>query len=253
MEATLEFEMLRDTSVAEMVAEESTKELDDILDEVVNLAENIVGQKPVLDNMIADGEKAVDEIDFAMQTGDYLELEIDLPRETTEPQAKTTPLAEETESAFDALIDVENEVMAALAKEVVANDPGDSLLAVAGEDSEDTDTEKSLAEDSNTREEGVCNAPVENTVSNETYDNLPAYNEQSSEDFLAVQESESKVEDVSAPVGEASTPQGSNDQLADVLGKKIEVTVARLVEERLSVLVEGAILEKLDTIFASIG
>jgi len=75
MEATLGFEMLRDTSVSETVDEESIKELDDILDEVVNLAENIVGQKPVLDNMIADGEKAVDEIDFAMQTGDYLELE----------------------------------------------------------------------------------------------------------------------------------------------------------------------------------
>ena len=224
MEATLEFEMLRDTSVAEMIAEETTKELDDILDEVVNLAETIEDQKPVLDNIVADGEEAVDETDFAMQTGDYLELEIDLPMEATEPQAKTTPLAEETESAFDALIDAENEVMAALAKEVRANGSGDSLLTVAGTDSEDTDIEKSLAEDSNTREESVCDAPAEN-----------------------------KVEDVSAPVGEASTPQGSNDQLADVLGKKIEVTVARLVEERLSVLVEGAILEKLDTIFASIG
>jgi type III secretory pathway component EscV len=252
MEATLGFEMLRDTSVSETVAEESTKELDDILDEVVNLAENIVGQKPVLDNMVADGEKAVDETNFAMQTGDYLELEIDLPMETTEPQTKTTPLAEETESAFDALIDVENEVMAALAKEVVANDPGDSLLAVAGKDSEDKDTEKSSAEDSNTREEIVCNAPVENTVSNETYDKLPAYNEQSSEDFLGVQESESKVEDVSAPVGEASTPQGSSDHLTDMLSKKIEATIARLVEERLSIIVERCIAEKLERILANI-
>ena len=253
MEATLDFEMLKDTSVAEMVAEEATKELDGILDEVVNLAETIEDQKPVLDNMVADGEEAVDETDFAMQTGDYLELEIDLPMEATEPQAKTTPLAEETESAFDALIDAENEVMAALAKEVGANGSGDSLLTVAGTDSEDTDTEKSLAEDSNTREESFCDAPAENTVSNETYDELPAYNEQSSEDFLGVQESVSKVEDVSAPVGEASTPQGSSDQLTDMLSKKIEATIARLVEERLSVLVEGAILEKLDTIFASIG
>jgi type III secretory pathway component EscV len=253
MEATLEFEMLKDTSVAEMVAEEATKELDGILEEVVNLAETIEGQEPVLDNMVADGEEAVDETDFAMQTGDYLELEIDLPMEATEPQAKTTPLAEETESAFDALIDVENEVMAALAKEVGVNDPGDSLLTVAGTDSEDTDTEKSLAEDSNTREENVCDAPVENTVSDETYDKLPAYNEQSSEDFLGVQESESKGEDVSAPVGEVFTPQGSSDQLPDMLGKKIEATIARLVEERLSIIVEGAILEKLDTIFSSIG
>ena len=253
MEATLGFEMLRDTSVSETVDEESIKELDDILDEVVNLAENIVGQEPVLDNMVTDGEEAVDETDFAMQTGDYLELEVDLPMEATEPQTKTTPLAEETESALDALIDAENEVMAALAKDAGVNDPGDSLLTVADTDSEDTDTEKSLAEDSNTREESVCDAPAENTVSNETYDKLSAYDEQSSEDFLGVQESESKVEDVSAPVGEASTPQSSSDQLTDMLGKKIEATVALLVEERLSVIVEGAIAEKLDTIFSSIG
>ena len=253
MEATLEFEMLRDTSVAEMIAGEATEELDDILDEVVKLAETIGGQEPVLDNMVTDGEEAVDETDFAMQTGDYLELEVDLPMEATEPQTKTTPLAEETESALDALIDAENEVMAALAKDAGVNDPGDSLLTVAGTDSEDTDTEKSLAEDSNTREESVCDAPAENTVSNETYDKLSAYDEQSSEDFLGVQESESKVEDVSAPVGEASTPQSSSDQLTDMLGKKIEATVALLVEERLSVIVEGAIAEKLDTIFSSIG
>jgi hypothetical protein len=253
MEATLEFEMLSDTSVAEMIAEETTKELDDILDEVVNLAETIEDQKPVLDNIVADGEEAVDETDFAMQTGDYLELEIDLPMEATEPQAKTTPLAEETESAFDALIDAENEVMAALAKEVGANGSGDSLLTVAGTDSEDTDTEKSLAEDSNTREGSFCDAPAENTVSNETYDELPAYNEQSSEDFLGVQESVSKVEDVSASVGEASTPQGSSDQLTDMLSKKIEATIARLVEERLSIIVERSIAEKLEGILANIG
>ena len=253
MEATLGFEMLRDTSVSETVDEESIKELDDILDEVVNLAENIVGQEPVLDNMVTDGEEAVDETDFAMQTGDYLELEVDLPMEATEPQTKTTPLAEETESALDALIDAENEVMAALAKDAGVNDPGDFLLTVAGTDSEDTDTEKSLAEDSNTREESVCDAPAENTVSNETYDKLSAYDEQSSEDFLGVQESESKVEDVSAPVGEASTPQSSSDQLTDMLSKKIEATIARLVEERLSIIVERSIAEKFDTIFSSIG
>jgi len=220
MEATL----LKDTSVAEMIAGEASKELDDILDEVVNLAETMKAEKLIVDNVVADGEEAVDETDFAMQTGDYLELEMDLPLEATEPQAKTTPLAEETESAFDALIDVENEVMAALAKDAGVNDPGDSLLTVVGKDSEDTDTEKSLAEDSNTREESVCDAPAEN-----------------------------KVEDVSAPVGEACTPQSSSDQLTDMLSKKIEATIARLVEERLSIIVERSIAEKFDTIFSSIG
>jgi hypothetical protein len=252
MEATLDFEMLRDTSVAEVVAEKATKELDDILDEVVNLAATVEAENSILDNIVTDGEEAVDETDFAMQTGDYLELEIDLPMEATEPQTKTTPLADETESSLDALIDVENEVMVALAKETGANDSGDSSSTVTDKDSEHKDTEKSLAEDSNTREEGVCNAPVENTVSNETYDKLPAYNEQSSEDFLGVQESESKVEDVSAPVGEASTPQSSSDQLTGMLSKKIEATIARLVEERLSIIVERSIADKFERILANI-
>ena len=252
MEATLEFEMLSDTPIAEMVAEETTMEVDDILDEVANLAETMEVDETVFDNVVADGEEAVDETDFAMQTGDYLELEIDLPLETTEPQAKTTPLAEEAESAFDALIEVENEVMAALAKEVVANDPGDSLLAVAGKDSDDKDAEKSLAEDSNTREEGVCNAPVENKVSDETYGKFPANNEQSPADFLADQELESEVEDASAPVVEASTPHSSSDHLTDMLSKKIEATITRLVEKRLSIIVERSIADKLERILANI-
>jgi hypothetical protein len=174
MEATLEFEMMRETSVAEMVAEGGTKELDDILEEVVNLAETLGSQNLAVDTMVAAGEEAVDETDFALQTGDYLELEIDVPMEATEPHAQTTPLAEETESALDALIDVENEGMAALAKEAGAHDPGDSF------------------------------------------------------------------------------PQSSGAQLTDVLSKKIEATIARLVEERLSGIVERSLAEKLKRILANI-
>jgi hypothetical protein len=251
MEATLDLDVLSKSPTGEIVAEETTEELDDILDEVVNLAEIIEGQKHVLDNMVPE-EEAVDETDFAMQTGDYLELEIDLPTEATESQAKITSLAEETESALDALIDAENEFMDALAKEAWANGARDSSLRVTGKDSESKDTEKSLAENLNTREEGVCDAPAENTVSEEKSDKLPAYNEQSSDDFLVDQELESEVEDVSAPVGEASTAQVSIDQLTDVLSKKIEATIVRLMEKRLSVIVERSIAETLEKILANI-
>jgi len=252
MEATLDLDVLSKSPTTETVAEETTEELDDILDEVVNLAETVEAEDSVLDNMVAAGEEAVYETDFAMQTGDYLELEIDLPMETTESQAKKTPLAEETESALDALIEAETEVMDALAKEAGANDAQDASSTVTDKDSESKDTEKSLAEDLNTREEGVCDAPAENTVSEEKSDKLPAYNEQSSDDFLVDQELESEVEDVSAPVGEISILQSSTDQLADVLNKKIEMTVSRIVEEQLSVIVERSIAEKLEKILANI-
>ena len=61
-----------DEGFVEMPAEGLDAQLDDILDEVVDLAETMVGQEPVLDKMVAEGEEAVDETDFAMQTGDYL-------------------------------------------------------------------------------------------------------------------------------------------------------------------------------------
>ena len=252
MEATLDFDVLSKSPTEEIVAEETAEELDNILDEVANLAVTVEAENSILDNMVPDGEEAVDETDFAMQTGDYLELEIDYPMEATEPQAKITSLAEETELALDALIDVENEIMASLVKEAGANDSGDSSSTVTGKDSEDKDSEKSLAEDLNRSEESVCDAPVENTISEETSDKLPAYNEKSSDDFLVDQESESEVEDVSAPVGGGSIPQGSIDQLADVLSRKIEMTVSRLVEEQLSILVERIVTDKIKGIFATI-
>jgi hypothetical protein len=251
MEATLDLDVLSKSPTGEIVAEETTEELDDILDEVVNLAEIIEGQKHVLDNMVPE-EEAVDETDFAMQTGDYLELEIDLPTEATESQAKITSLAEETESALDALIDAENEFMDALAKEAWANDSRDSSSTVTGKDSEDKDTETSLAEELNRSEENVCDAPVENTVSDETSDKLLAFNEKSSKDSLVARDSESEVQDVSAPVGEASIPQVSIDQLTDMLRMKIDATIARLIEERLSVIVERSIAETLERILANI-
>lgn len=147
MKDTLEFEMLRNTSVAEMVADEIIEEIDDFLKEVVTLAEAIEAEKPGAYSIAADGEETANETDKMMQTGDDLKLEIELPEEVTEPQAKITPLAEETESAIDALADVENEVMASLAKEAGVNDSGDSLSTVTDKDSKDKDTEKNLAED----------------------------------------------------------------------------------------------------------
>jgi len=251
MEAALDLDVLSKSPTGEIVAEETTEELDDILDEVINLAKTVEAQEPVLDNMVPE-EEAVDETGFAMQTGETLELEIDLPIEVTEPQAEITSLAEETESALDALIDVENEVMFALAKEAGANDSGDSSATVTGKDSEDKDSEKSLAEDLNRSEESVCDAPVENTVSEEASDKLPAYNEKSPDGFLVDQELESEVEDFSAPVGEAPIPQGSIDQLADALSKQIEMTVSRLIEEQLSIIVERIVEEKLERILANI-
>jgi len=97
LEAASEFDVLRNREVSKMVDQEAAKELDDILDEVVNLAGTMETEKPILDKRVTDGEETSDETDFAMQTGDDLELEIELPEESTESQAEMTPKAEGAE------------------------------------------------------------------------------------------------------------------------------------------------------------
>jgi len=94
LEAASEFDVLRNREVSKMVDQEAAKELDDILDEVVNLAGTMETEKPILDKRVTDGEETSDETDFAMQTGDDLELEIELPEESIESQAEMTPKAE---------------------------------------------------------------------------------------------------------------------------------------------------------------
>jgi hypothetical protein len=49
----------------------------------------------------------------------------------------------------------------------------------------------------------------------------------------------------------AATKSGSEEELADLLTVKIEALVARLVEERLSVIAERVIKEKINKIFSS--
>jgi hypothetical protein len=175
MEATLDLDR---SPRGEIVAEEITDELDYILDEVVNMAETVEGQKPFLDNIVPDGEEAIEATDQVLQSGETLELEMDFPIEITESRPKTTPMAEETKSAFDALIDAENEVMDSLAKEAAADDAQDASSALTGRDSEPKDSEKSLAKDSKTFEEGLS-------------DVLPAHSEKSSKDSLGSQDSDS--------------------------------------------------------------
>jgi len=97
MEATSEFDVLRNREGSKMADQEAAKELDDILDEVVNLAGTMETEKPILDNRVTDGEETSDDTDFAMQTGGDLELEIELPEESTESQAEMTPKAEGAE------------------------------------------------------------------------------------------------------------------------------------------------------------
>ena len=109
-----------------------------------------------------------------------------------------------------------------------------------------------MIKDSNTREEADCDASVEHTGLGGSSDQFPSYNEQSSDDYLVHQQSASEVEDVSASVGEISIPLGSTDQLADVLSKKIDMTVSLLIEEKLFVVVDRIVTEKIKGILANI-
>jgi hypothetical protein len=162
-----------------------------------------------------------------MQTGDYLELEIDLPMEATEPQAKITPLAEETESALDALIDAENEIISTLS---------DGPPALDDQLSEDLPVDSEMEQDS--KEDNVSFAKA------------PSIAEKSSEELLGEVELENVLEAGQTNAGGTSRLSASDDELAALITEKMEAFVTSLVEERMSAIVERIITEKITNIFA---
>ena len=147
MEATLDFDVSGNSLTEELVAERTTEELDDILEEVIDLAGTMETERPTVDNMVEDGEETSDQDDFAMQTGDDLELEIELPMEATESQAEIASSVEVLEPTLNALIDEEDEIMAVLAKEAGVNDSEDLPQPAKSKDAVVQDTDKTLAED----------------------------------------------------------------------------------------------------------
>jgi hypothetical protein len=172
METTSAVEELDDRKVAEMVAEEATKQLEDVLDEVVDLAKNTEFKQSTKDELATSSEDPAEELNDETLPMDDLELDMDLAEESTEPQTGVEPVAEETESAPHRLIDTKSEI---------------------------------------------------------------------------------EVEAVDGHVGQASTPLGSDGQLASLLSKKIDATLTCLVEERLSAVVERIIVDKINRVFASVG
>jgi len=79
-----------------------------------------------------------------------------------------------------------------------------------------------------------------------------ATNARSSGDLSVDQELESEADKVAAQAVEATTPHGLDDQMATLIGKKIEATVTPLIEERLSAVVERIVAEKFNRICSSI-
>ncbi len=254
METTLAVEELNDRKLAEMVSEEATRQLEDVLDEVVDLAKNTEFKQSTKDDLAIASEDPGEKLNDESLPMDDLELDIDLAEESTEPQTEVEPVAEETESAPRRLIDTEYEIMAMLAKTAGANDSGDSSPRVTGKDSVAQDMDKGLAAELRPPEENASDAPEEGIISGEMVDELvAAINNRSSKHFSSDQESESEIEAVDGHLGQASTPLSSDGQLASLLSKKIEATVTCLVEERLSAVVERVILDKINRIFATVG
>ena len=207
METSLAVEELNDTTVAEIVAEETSKELDDILDEVVNLAKVTVSEESMTSDLAAVREANEEYNEETVDVDSLeLELEIELPGEGTEPQTGIESGAEKKESAADRLMGEEDEITGTLAKKTGIIHTGDPSPIISGNDSVGREPDAVLA-------------------------------------------GHAKTSDLSTSSGSEND---SVDQLAALLSKKIEATIATHFEARLSTVVEHIVLNKINKILASI-
>ena len=240
-----------DEGFLEMPVEGLDAQLDDILDEVVDLAQDMRAEELIQGDLAPGGEETGEEANDETQAIDDLELEIELPQESTELQAGIEHEAEEAESTLDALIDAENEIMSTLLKESVASDTRGTTETATSKDAEDRGTEKARS--------GLCSKigedasePMEKTVMpEEAADGPPAPDDQLSKDASIDYELVNEAEEKGGE-DEKTNSDALANELGALLDKKMEVIVTRLVEERMPAIVEPIILEKIKKLLLSL-
>lgn len=270
-----------DEGFLEMPVEGLDAQLDDILDEVVDLAQDMRAEELIQVDLAPGEEGAGEEANDETQAIDDLELEIELPEESTELQAGIEHEAKEAESTLDALIDAENEIMSTLSKESVASDTEGTTKTATSKDAGDRGIEKARSGLCSTSGEEAAE-PLEKTVmpkeaadgppaldyqlsedlpvnsemeqdskeDNVSFAKAPSIAEKSSDELLSEVELENVLEAGQTNAGGTSRLSASDDELAALITEQMEAFVTSLVEERMSAIVERIITEKITNIFA---
>ncbi len=240
-----------DEGFLEMPAEGLDAQLDGILNEVVELAQDKQAEELIQDDLAPGEEGAGEEANDETLAIDDLELEIELPEESTELQAGIEHEAEEAESTLDALIDAENEIMSTLSQESLASDTEGTTETATSKDAGDRGTEKARSALCSTSGDDASE-PLEKTVMQEkAVDGSTALDDQLSKDPSIDYELVNEVEGKGGK-GEKTTSDALANELGTLLDKKMEAIVTRLVEERMPAIVEPIILETIKKLLLSL-
>lgn len=254
--------------------------LDTIETEVTDLAEVVDLKGPILDEAASSEEGSPIGLSDSVTLMDGVDMDMDLFEESDGSPTEVESADKAALAALDAMSDAEGEIEAMLAEEM-AGASEDAPAIATSNDEVDEDIADALKELLATREVDVSNllknqpmqsqasgepSTIDHELSEDLFDDLdmepksekddggnaqPALEGKSSDDILTELELESTVKERAGTAGVAPASPASDEDLADLLSKKMEALVIRLVEERLSAIAERVIREKINKIFQS--
>jgi hypothetical protein len=226
--------------------------LDTIDTEVANLADTVVTEGPILYEAASNDQGSAIGFNHETTAMDIPDLDMGVSGDSDEPPSDLEPVDKETAAALDALRDAESEVEAMLTVAGMVTVTEDAAPGTSGQDVKEQPASKTLAELFAAREIATSKLAEKAEALEEAAADHAAADDKPLEDLFSDPATKSDSQEDARPASESSPPPYSVGDLATLMSNKIEGLLIRLVEERLPVIAERIIVEKLNNIIVSI-
>jgi hypothetical protein len=234
----------------------TTEKLDFLLDtvdtEVANLAETMVTQGPIVHEATSSDEDPAIGLNHETTVADHLDLDMAMFGDSDESLFDMESLEVKTEAALGALMDAESEVEAMLTPPEMETETENAAVAATDQEAKEQPAVKTLAQLLATSETDDFELSEKAEQQEQAAAKPPGVNDKLSEDrFSDLNTTSAESEGDALPTSKPPPPTPSDEELATLMSHKVEALLTRLVEERLPVIAEQIISEKLNKIIGS--
>ena len=221
--------------------------LDSIDKETTDLTEVVLEEESLLDDIDLGGEKDLPWLDSGVFEGVDFESDLKSADDSVAPLPEVEPVDEDSGTEIDS--QGEDEKM--LTEKEVVSSKDDAAMTDTSKDGAVQGTDKTLTGPATTPDSEVSRSLDEAMGKEQAAEEVPASDDQlsidpSSSDYELVNEVEEKGGE-----GEKLNSDALANELGTLLNKRMEAIATRLVEERMSAIVEPIVLETIKKLLIS--
>jgi hypothetical protein len=218
------------------VAEDLAHLLDSIDTELVDMADSVLSEESIREDMSKGDEDETPELDPELFSEEgALELDVETAEDSADSSTEIQPQAEDAKTEMDTPV----------------NEKDDDEKMVVEKEQLDTDTEEAETTDDVNASASILNDKISAMVDRVVEEKISAITQQPSKNLSGDSELESRVEEQEEVGSQKSEGDLHNDELANLMNNKMEKIVMRILEEQMPATIERSISEAIKKILLS--